>query len=164
MDRKRYCLRSSTNKYILFIKKRLKPIGNFPDCLLSIYNSSKRTERAALFFLEETEEFCSKRDWGILETVSHSAGRDIACEIAPQTYIVILCLPGWNSAKCFWAASLLWQDLLLQKLMYFTNVDCLARIGQLSLQKCFRTKFSVPMLSSYMGKSNYHCFVAVSWS
>jgi len=38
------------------------------------------------------------------------------CEIALLTYIVILCLPGWNSAKCFWAASLLWQDLLLQKL------------------------------------------------
>ena len=38
------------------------------------------------------------------------------CEIALQTYIVILCLPGWNSAKCFWTTSLLWRDLLLQKL------------------------------------------------
>ena len=37
-------------------------------------------------------------------------------KIALQTYIVILCLPGWNSAKCFWVVSLLWRDLLLQKL------------------------------------------------
>jgi hypothetical protein len=68
-----------------------------------------------LYSSKKTEEFCSKRDWSILETVSHSAGRIIVYEIALQTYIVILCLPGWNLAKCFWAASLLWQDLLLQK-------------------------------------------------
>ena len=69
-----------------------------------------------LYSSKKTEEFCSKRDWSILETVSHSAGRTMTCEIALQTYIVILCLPGWNLAKCFWAASLLWQDPLLQKL------------------------------------------------
>ena len=52
MDRKRYCLRSSTNKYILFTKKRLKSIGNFPDCSLGIYSSSRWLERAALFLQE----------------------------------------------------------------------------------------------------------------
>jgi hypothetical protein len=35
-------------------------------------------------------------------------------------------------------------------------------LGNFALQKCFRTKFSVPMLSSYTGESHCHYFVSVS--